>query len=198
MHWWRFEFATASSSPTNVNDHVMNSKHYTENENAKYRLLWFRFEHVPTSFIRNISKTFSAHFLPVQSSLFIWCIPNPCFQQVCFFCQEYFLVFICQTFGYFSFIKTLFEESFFNDEVLKLQLPAVGLWGWGTISWRAKSTHKSNLHSADFLGLVWNRFRQFSSEIFPSLFQLAFVVDYPPRFLAVFNALSSIGVVFIC
>ena len=65
--------------------------------------------------------------------------------------------------------KTHFEEHFFNDEALKMQLPAVGLWRWGTISLRAKSTHKSNLQSADFLGLVLNSFRHFSSEIFPSL-----------------------------
>ena len=58
MHWRNFDLELVQGSPTNVNDHVMNSKDYAEKEIAKYWLLRFSFEQVPTFFIRFISKLF--------------------------------------------------------------------------------------------------------------------------------------------
>ena len=120
--------------------------------------------------IRIFSKPFSVYFCPGQSSLFIWCIQNSRFQRGCFNLPR---VTFC--FGMFVFLGMFFQTFLMTiplcfGEALNLPLPVLTLRVSMTIRWTAKTTQKSKTQSVDFLGLVLNRFRQFSSEVFPSLF----------------------------
>ena len=89
MHWRIFDLELAQDSPTNVNDHVMNSKDYTEKEIAKYWLLSFSFEQVPTIFTRFISKLFfQLTFVPVNRPCLFDVSKTHAFIEVVLFCQE--------------------------------------------------------------------------------------------------------------
>ena len=174
MHWWNFDFDLTHGSPAIVNDRIMNSKDYTKSESAKCWFLRFNFEQVPTISIRNFSKPFSVYFRPGQSSLFIWSIQNSRFQRGCFnlpgvtFCfrMSVFLGMFSQTF--------LMKIPLCFGEASNLPLPALNLRVSMTLSWTSKTTQDSKTQSVDFLGLVLNMFRQFSSEVFPSLFDSLF------------------------
>ena len=65
-------------------------------------------------------------------------------------------------------------------------------------SWTAKTTQKAKVQNVDFLGSILNRFRQFPSEIFPSLSQFTFVPVNRPCLFDLSKTHAFIGVVYLC
>ena len=176
---------------------------WTANTTQKSKTQSFDFIGIVLNRFRHFSSEIFPFFISSLLSWFIvlvcYLFPNPLLPSGLFhFARSNFLhSFVC-------FLLVVTFENFFIKiplcifKTFEFSLPVVSLRLAMTMSWTANTTQKSKTQSFDFIGIVLNRFRHFSSEIFPSLFLLGFVLVYRPWLYVVSKALASIGVISIC